>query len=80
MDFNTVPKLLSESVSVGSTKYSFFIGFTSGSNQTAFAIAPNAAKGLIEILQKAIEQHEAQFGPIDVSGNTVGIHSPIQQR
>lgn len=79
MDFNKIPKLQSESVSVGFTKYSFFIGFTSGVNQAAFAIAPDTAKGFIEILEKAIIQHESQFGPIDTSGNKVGIHSPIQQ-
>ncbi len=78
MDFNKIPKLLSETVSVGSNKYSFFIGFTSGSNQAAFAIAPDAAKGLIEILQKAIAQYESQFGTIDTSKNTIGVHSPIQ--
>ena len=78
MDFNKVPKILSETVSVGSVKYSFFIGFSSGMNQAAFAIAPDAAKGLVDILQKAITQYESQFGVIDTSGNKVGIHSPIQ--
>lgn len=80
MDFNKIPKLLSESVSIGFSKIGFFFGFAAGANQTAFVIPPEVAKGLIEVLQKTVGQYESQFGPIDISNNQTGIQSPIQPR
>ncbi len=44
MDFNKIPKLLSESVSIGFSKIGFFFGFAAGANQTAFVIPPEVAK------------------------------------
>lgn len=80
MDFNKVPKLLSETVSIAYSKFSFFFGFSSGTSQSAFAVPPDVAKGLIRVLQQSVEQYEAQFGDIDISRNQTGIQSPLQPR
>jgi hypothetical protein len=79
MDFNKIPKLLCESATIGYVKHSFFFGFTSGPNQSAFAIPPEVAKGLITILQTAVDGYEKAFGTIDTSGNQTGIQSPISR-
>lgn len=78
MDFNKLPKFLCESATVGFAKHSFFFGFSSGPNQSAYAVPPEVAKGLINILETAVEQYEKSFGEIDTSGNKTGVQSPIQ--
>jgi len=77
MDFNKMPKLFCESSSIGFAKHAFYFGFSSGANQSTFAVPPEVAKGLVEGLGQKIAEYEKAFGVIDTSGNQVGIQSPL---
>ncbi|MEJ0053375.1 MAG: hypothetical protein WDN10_01425 [bacterium] len=77
MDFNKMLKLFCESVSIGFAKHGFYFGFASGANQSAFAVPPEVAKGLVEGLAQKVAEYEKAFGPIDTSHNQVGIQSPL---
>jgi len=77
MDFNKIPKLFCESLTIGFAKHAFYFGFSSGVNQSAFAVPPEVAKGLIEGLTQKVAEYEKAFGPIDTSSNQVGIQSPL---
>jgi hypothetical protein len=78
MDFNTMPKLLADAWHLNSNPHWFFIGFSSGANNSAFLIPPNSAKMFALELEKLIKKHEAEHGEIDVRGVHTGIQSPLK--
>jgi hypothetical protein len=78
MDFNTMPKLIAEKWHLGNNRNWFFVGFSSGTENSAFLLPPPAAKGLFLELEKRIKSYEKEFGAIDMTGITTEIQSPYQ--
>ena len=80
MDFNTMPKLLADTWHLNSNPNWFFIGFSSGSSDSAFLIPPNSAKKFVIELDKLIKRYEAEHGEINTDGVQTGIQSPFKMK
>ena len=80
MDFNKTPKLLADAWHLNHNKAWFFLGFTSGSEGSAFLLPPPGAKTLYLELGKRIKKYEEEFGAIDIQGVDTKIQSPIQMQ
>lgn len=80
MDFNKMPKVICESWHQNNNKAWFFFGFSSGIQESAYLVAPQAAKGFLIDLEKRIKKYEAEHGEIDMKGFKTAIQSPIQMQ
>lgn len=78
MDFNTMPKLISDTWHLNNNRGWFFFGFSSGSANAAYLVPPQAAKGFLQELQKRIDTYEKEYGEIDMKNFKAGIQSPMQ--
>lgn len=73
-----MPKLLADAWHLNSNPHWFFIGFSSGANDSAFLIPPNSAKKLALELDKLVKKYEAEHGEIDTQDVHTGIQSPFK--
>lgn len=78
MDFNKIPRLVADQISMNHSDKIFNLGFRSGEEFTAFALLPEAAKVLSKMLADQVRTYEKQYGEIDTSKTEGGIESPIQ--
>ncbi len=78
MDFNKIPRLVADQISMNHSDKVFNIGFRSGDSFHGFALLPEAAKVMTKMLQDQVATYEKQFGEIDTSTAESGIESPLQ--
>jgi hypothetical protein len=78
MDWSIFPKVLCEKFHLSFNKAFFLFGFSSGTENKAYLVTPQIAKGLIGVLQTKVTEYESKYGPIDMKGVQSGIESPIQ--
>ncbi len=80
MNPNDVPKKIVDQATVGSSPALFMILFTTGNENHGFAITPEGAKAFYQNLGSQIKEYEARIRPIDSTGLTPQILSPIQKK
>jgi hypothetical protein len=80
MDINTMQKVIADEAGVAYNKDNFFVSFRSGDTSQAYVLDPAGAKAFSENLAARIKEYEAQVSPIDASGRSPQIVSPIQPR
>lgn len=78
MDFNKIPRLLTDQISMNYSDKIFNVGFRSGDGLHGFALVPEAAKVFSKMLADQVAGYEKQYGEIDTSRTEGGIESPVQ--
>ena len=78
MDFNKIPRLMADQISMNYSDKVFNMGFRTGDAYHGFILLPEAAKVLTKMLTEQVAAYEKQYGEIDASRAEGGIESPIQ--
>ena len=77
VDFNQLPKKFCDGAIGAFNKDLFFFAMTTGNNIDVFATTPRIMKDIAIFFNKNVENHEKQFGMIDMS--IPPILSPLQK-
>lgn len=78
MNFDQTRKTLLDQWMLGYMNTHFLLGVRIGNEEAAYLLHPQAAKGLCTELKKALDKYEKELGPIDMTGYSMGIPSPLQ--
>lgn len=75
VNFNDYPKFSIDAIALGFNRYQILVGFKTGTDVKAFALAPEDAKNLSAGLQDALKKYVSSYGQFPDS--SLPIQSPI---
>ncbi len=77
MDLSKAPKQFCDNINVGFNNEFFVMAISSGQTASVFALTPEHAKRLMQMLSHDISNYEKQFGELKTEWSS-NIPSPIQ--